>query len=477
MTRQVRNIVIAVCVTAILGGSLLLLDTLPGGKKSSSSSSTSSTSSSSSISLLSYKSSDLKSLRVTNTLGTYNIALSGGTYTVDTLQEAPTNQSTIQSKAADVLGLKATSLIQKDASDLSQYGLANPTATLVLTTADGKSNTVKIGNKAPSGNGVYILKPGTNDVYLSSTMQNDDFTQSPLVYASVTVSSLSTSARLSAYQFGGASRSTQFTVAVKEDTSSSSSTSSSASASYTYSVSQPFSYAANTTNVAKITTALQSLSATNVASVDVSDASLEKYGLLHPAYTLTYTVDGQNTVLSFGNVDTGSNLVYTMISGKKAIYAVDTASAAAFYNDQLSDVLSTSILSADISTIKSITVQGNGETHSFTLSGSSDKLAVQTAGGKKLNIDNFRNYYENLLAVTTRGGASKPSSGSPSLTITVTYNDNTPQQAVSFIPLDSDKSFVQINGVGALYVYNSQISSLLTLTQNVEAGKTVQAPS
>lgn len=474
MNRQARNIVIAACVVAVLGGSILILNILPGGKKGSSSSSSSVSSSSSTISLLSVKSAVLHSMHVTNASGSYTITFSGGTYTVDALQEAPSNQSAIQTKVNDVLGLKATTLIQKNASDLSAFGLASPAATIDVSTSDGTTTTVKIGSKAPSGGGVYVLKPGTNDVYLSSTMMNDDFTQSALQYASTTVSSLSTSANLSAYTFGGTARSTPFTVNVKQAASSGSSSSSGVS--YTYAVAQPFAYDANSTNIGKITTALQALSATSVASVDVSTDSLAKYGLQNPAYTLTYTVDGQNTTLSFGNADASSNTVYVMISGKKAIYQVDTSSAAVFYNYQLADVLSTSLLTDTIDTVKSLTIQSGSETHTFNLSGSGDKLAVQ-ANGKTLKTDNFRNYYQTLLSIVTRGGADKPSV-SPSMTITITYNSsNTPQRVISFLPDGSDKSFVEINGTGALYVYNSQISNLLTLAQNLEAGKTVSAPS
>lgn len=474
MNRQARNIVIAACVAAVLGGSILILNVLPGKKSSSSSSSSSASSSTSTISLLSIKSGTLHSMHVTNASGSYTITLSGGTYTVDALQEAPSNQSAIQTKVNDVLGLKATTLIQKNASDLSSFGLASPTATIDVSTSDGKTATVKIGSKAPSGNGVYVLKPGTNDIYLSSTMMNDDFTQSALQYASTTISSLSASANLSAYTFGGTARSTPFTVNVKQAASSGSS--SSGSASYTYAVAQPFAYDANSTNLDKITTALQALSATSVASVDVSPGSLAKYGLQNPAYTLTYTVDGQNTTLSFGNADSSSNTVYAMISGKKAIYQVDTSSTATFYNDQLSDVLSTALLTDTIDTVKSLTIQSGSETDTFDLSGSGTKLAVQS-NGKTINVDSFRNYYQTLLAIVTRGGADKPSGVSPSMTITVTYNNNTPQRVISLLPDGSDKSFVEINGSGALYVYNSQISNLLTLAQNLEAGKAVSAPS
>ncbi|ADU25868.1 DUF4340 domain-containing protein [Ethanoligenens harbinense] len=473
MTRQVRNLVIVVCVAVALGAGVLLLNVLPGNKKTGSSSSSSS---SGSISLLSIKSSAFHSLHVTNAAGSYTVTLTGGTYTVDTLKDAPSNQSAIQSKVNDVLGLKATTLIQKDATDLAQYGLTTPAATLDVATADGKTSTVKIGSQAPSGSGVYILKPGTNDVYLSSTMMNDNFSQSAMQYASTTVSALGTSANISAYKFGGTARSTPFTVAVKTQSSAASS-GSSATATYTYALTQPYAYDGNDTNLGKITTALQSLSATSVVSVDVSPQSLAQYGLQNPAYTLTYTVDGKDTTLSFGNADSSSNTVYMTISDKKAVYQVDTSSAAAFYNYQLSDVLSTALVTSDISTVKTLTIQSGSETHTFNLSGSSDKLAVTDANGKKIDATSFRNYYQTILAITTRGGADRPAGVSSSLTLTFTYNDGTAQRTVSFLPDGSDKSFVDINGSGGLYVYNSQISNLLTLAQNLEAGKTVSASS
>lgn len=478
MNRQMRNIVISACVVAILAGSVVLLNVLPGKKSGSSSSSstdTLSSSSSSNISLLSIKSDQFRSMHVSNTSGGYVITYTGGTYNVDALKEAPSNQSAIKSKVSDVLNLKAMSLIKKNATDLMPYGLSSPTATIAINTSDNKTETVKIGSKSPTGSGVYVLKPGTNDIYLSSTMMNDDFTQSAIQYASTTISSLSQSANLSAYKFGGTARSTAFTVAVTESASSVSSSSSSAS--YSYALSQPFVYDVNSTNADKITTALQSLSATNVVSVDTSADSLAKYGLQDPAYTLTYTVNGKDTTLFFGNVDSSNSTVYMTVSEKKAIYQVDTSSAAAFYNYQLSDLLSTALFTNDVDTVKTLTVQSGSESHTFDVSkASNNKLSVKSEG-KSINATSFQNYYEDLLALTTSGSADKPAGVSPSLTVTITYNDNTPQRVVSFLPDGSGKSFVEINGAGALSIDNSKISSLMTLAQNLEAGKTVSATS
>ncbi len=198
MNHRVRNIIISACVVVGLAGGVFFINRIP--EKST----TSSSSSSSSIALLSYDSSKFKSMKVTSANSNYTVSYTDGTYHIDTLQNAPTNQDAVKAKVADAVSAKATKLIAKNASDLAQYGLSPASLTISIATNDGKTTELKIGNKSASSSGVYVQKPGTNDVYLSSALMNDDFSQSPLVYASVTVSQLSTSAQLTNYQFGGA---------------------------------------------------------------------------------------------------------------------------------------------------------------------------------------------------------------------------------------------------------------------------------
>lgn len=472
MSKQVRNIIVAVCVLAVLGVTTLLLYLLPGKKTTASSGSSSSASSS--ISLLSLKSGDIKSLHVQNAAGSYTIThASGDTYTVDGLREAPVNQSTITSNLAEAASITASSLVASNVTDLSPYGLATPTATLDITTADGTTTTVKVGGKIPTGSGNYVLKPGTSDVYISSTFTSYDFSGSVLDYAAVSLASLSTDAKISRYTLAGTARTQPIVVDVTESAASATSGTSSSGTTYTYKVKQPLEYDANETNAGAITTALQALSASKVADTDVSAASLAKYGLQNPAYTLTYTVNGADTTLSFGST-ASDGTIYTMSSDKKAVYSVDT-STASFYKFQLGDLLSTTVYMKNIDTLKTLTLQAGSETHTYTFSGSGDSLVVKE-GDKKLSTDNFRHFYQHILILSTRGTADKPTGVSPMLTITATYNDGSAQETLDFLPVGSDKAFFELNGKGAMYLYQSDFSNLMQLAQDLAAGKSIAEP-
>ena len=470
MTKQVRRIVVAVCVVGALLAATLLLYLLPGGSSSSSD-----TSSEAKISLLSLKSSDIQNMSVTNSSGTYNITHTGtDTYSIDPLKEAPINLSDLKTRLSAVAGLSATLEVAKDVTDLSPYGLDNPTATIDITTEAGKSYTIKIGNETPTSSGYYVLKPGTNDVYVSTSFSDYAFTGTAIDYASTTVTAVSTSANITKYTFGGTARPKPIVLDVTASTSSAGSTASS-STTYSYAVSEPLSYEANDTNAETITSSLQALSATEVADVDVSSANLAKYGLQNPAYTLTYTVGGKDTTLSFGNV-TSDETVYVMVSGKAAVYLVNTT-AVKFYNYQLSDLLSTLIYHHDISDLNTMTIEADGKSHSYTFSGDSDDLVVKE-GDKKLNTSNFKNFYQNVISVSSAGTSDAPAAGTSSaLTFTYTYRTGSDKDTVTFLPMGNDTYFAEINGEGACYVNASQISSLMQLADDVSAGKTVSAPS
>lgn len=470
MSKQLRRIVVAVCVVGALLAATLLLYLLPGGKSASSGSS-----SGSKISLLSLKSNDIQSMHVQNKSGSYTITRTGtDTYSIDALKEAPLNLTNLKTRLSAVAGLSATLEVAKNVTDLSAYGLDNPSATIGITTAAGKSYTIKIGNETPTSSGYYVLKPGTSDVYVSTSFSDYQFTGAATDYASTTVAAVSTSANITRYVLGGTARSKPITIDVTAETSSAGSTAS-ASTTYSYAVTQPLKYDANDTNAGKITTGIQALSATEVADVDVSASTLAKYGLQNPAYTLTYTVDGKDTTISFGNVTTNET-VYVMISGKAAVYLVNTT-AVEFYNYQLSDILSTLVYHHAIDDLKTMTVEADGKSHTYTFSGSSDDLVVKE-GDKKLSATNFTNFYQNVISVTSAGTADAPAAGTQSaLTFTYTYRDSSGKDTVTFLPMGNDQYFAEVNGEGACYVAKSQISSLMQLADDVSAGKTVSAPS
>lgn len=73
-----------------------------------------------------------------------------------------------------IKGLESKRTVEKDATNLEKYGLDKPSITLTVTTKDGKSETIKLGNQTPVGNSMYLQKEGSKEVLMvENTLQSN----------------------------------------------------------------------------------------------------------------------------------------------------------------------------------------------------------------------------------------------------------------------------------------------------------------
>ena len=70
--------------------------------------------------------------------------------------------------------LRATRKVADDASDLSQYGLDQPSLIATITQADGTSYILQVGAKAPTETGTYVKRGSDNSVYMVSNVLASD---------------------------------------------------------------------------------------------------------------------------------------------------------------------------------------------------------------------------------------------------------------------------------------------------------------
>lgn len=104
---------------------------------------------------------------------------SEGVWRNESNQEVPLN-STYTDKMASVLDtVTATKLVAENASDLSEYGLDEPSLTVIITKTDGAKVTIIVGDESPLGDSYYISIDGASTVYLigNSLVSAYDYTE------------------------------------------------------------------------------------------------------------------------------------------------------------------------------------------------------------------------------------------------------------------------------------------------------------
>ena len=90
-------------------------------------------------------------------------------WVIESNQEIPLNSTYTSKMASTVENLTASKIVVENAEDLSQYGLTNPTVTVIVKKVDGSQETLYIGDNSPLSDGYYACLEGSSSVYLVDT--------------------------------------------------------------------------------------------------------------------------------------------------------------------------------------------------------------------------------------------------------------------------------------------------------------------
>lgn len=474
MKKQLRNLVLSLCVVVLLVAGVLVWSNVIAPKINTSSSSSTTTSSTASIVVYKKNSTKITKLHVKNSKGEYTINQKNSKFTLDGITTSILSQDSLSGTISTVADIEATKLIEKNATNLGSYGLKTPKEVLDITTSDGKTVTINVGKDTPVADGTYINVKGSSTVYKANSSMGSSFTEGKTYYIDTTLYTVDSSslAKLTRLEFGGTSRAKP--IVLQEDTAATKAAATSSGSTPVYLMKSPYAYPLNDTNVSTLTSAVESISADSVISLDVSDKNLQKYGLKSPTYTFSATYNKKKTTFDFGSsfVEDGTTYLPVVIEGKPVIYKVDSSNLT-FYNYQLTDLTSTELFTPNISTVKSISVTSSNGSYTLNIGGTSSNIKG-TVNGKIVKDANVRGFYAYVISVLTEGEATKPAKGSTYATVVFTYNDakKTPT-TIKYISMDSRRCFISMNGQGDFYTMRTSVDTMLTEMQNLVAGKTV----
>lgn len=475
MKKQLRNIVISLCVVVLLVAGVLVWTNVISPKIGSSSSSSSAVTSSS-VSFPVYKTDSAKiiSLHVKNSKGEYTINQKDGKFTLDGIAASILSQDSLSSAVTTAADIESTLLITKNAANLAPYGLKAPKAILDITTSDGKTATIYVGKDTPVNDGTYISKKGSSAVYKVSNSIDTTYMGTKMDYVNTTIYSVDSSslAKLTRLEFGGSSRTKP--IILTEDMAATAAGASSSGSTPVYVMKSPYPYPLNDTAPSTLTSAVETITADSVISLDMSEKNLRKYGLINPKYTFSATYNNKTTTFDIGSPfdQDGTTYLPVVVEGTPGIYKVDSSNMS-FYNYQLTDLVSTQLFLPNINTVKSISVSSSRGSYLLNIGGTSSKI-VGTVNGRIVKDANVRGFYAYAISVLTEGEAVKPAKGAVYATIVFNYKDakKTPM-TIKYITIDNRRCFISMNGHGDFYALRTSVDTVLQQIQNLANGKTV----
>ncbi len=468
MKSAAKNLLIVGAGVVVLGGVLAAL-LLTGGEGEEESSAPES-SSSSSISLVSREEEDITSMEVTNQYGTYTIVPyenvsevevsdeSGGTTiqtTTNTLyriaeygDSAPLNTYTTERVLECGFSLNATRNIG-EVSDLAEYGLVEPQATVNVSFNDGTNFEYYLGNEnAGDASGRYMCVAGSNNVYIVSV--DDEIFEDKTTFVNRTLLTLSLGAdedistAIGHLNLSGSYYPDPIDITMNEDSS--------------FTMIAGHEMELDTDEYTEMVAGLPSLSADDVAYVCPTAEEIASCGLEEPTAVLEFTIrDGDTYRLKAGLSDNG--MTYVMVDGKDAIYLLSDATVAGWARNSAYNLRSKFVKLPMITEVESLTVNVEGEITEFKLSRTVDEEKSTedltqytyevTGNGKALTYDDhFQKYYQSIIGIQILEETDEQPTGEPTVTLTYHYYDefDRPDDVITFYPAGTRRYIAQTNG-------------------------------
>ncbi|HIS70082.1 MAG TPA: DUF4340 domain-containing protein [Candidatus Gallacutalibacter stercoravium] len=491
MNKKLRGIIIGCVAVVVLVAALIVLSNLPAD--SSETASEDAAASTAAIYLNDKQAANVRKVEVTNETGSYVVNVTEESeYTIDGLDNAPLSDTSMQSFLSDIGSINAKALIDEEGTDLNQYGLGQPRATVTVTYSDGSSNEVRIGNDAPASEGVYCMVDDDPKVYLFLTSKVDDLLLGALDMVDKTITNtgvvepeesttssgddenanLTTLVKLT---LGGTSREEPIVVEPSTHPNSYS----------LYDITSPNHRVTNSDATGPLLTNLFGLTAEEVITVNPTQEELEQYGLADPYSTAEAIYPSETISLICSAPQDG--YVYVMNRDKNVIYRmadeiIDTSSETRFsslswINAQYSDLLSHLVTTPYIGDLKSLTVSTADQSYTFDLSTVKDEndTDVTTAKyqGEELDIDIFKDFYQVVIAASNEGMLDEEVEGEPVLTYRFEYTEGRDEDVVEFYSTSNLRALIKLNGDGGTYCYQSYVDKAIADIQRLLNGEEI----
>jgi Domain of unknown function (DUF4340) len=94
-------------------------------------------------------------------------------------QALPADNDTVTSMTGALSNLTADKVVEEKATDLKQFGLADPTLDVTVVRKDGKTDRLLLGDDTLTGSGAYAMLPGTTKVVTVSSFTKTSLDKRP----------------------------------------------------------------------------------------------------------------------------------------------------------------------------------------------------------------------------------------------------------------------------------------------------------
>lgn len=459
MKSTTRNLIIVAGVIAVLGGAVaaLTLNKTPVEESESSLVDNS-------IHLVSKQLEDIVSMRVDNSEGGYTIipttqkaestaasessaAADKTVYVVEELKDLPQYNSAAERILQDGFSLIASKNVG-EVSDLSEYGLDKPAATIQVKFKDDTTFDYNIGNASAGDSSSYYMCPkDSENVYVVSIDDRlfkgaGEFVQRKLVDAADPTGQSQPvfgDIKLSGTSF-------ELPITLTMDV---------VNKYYTVTEQGKGPVRADDTAYSNLATALTSVTADSVAYIFPDAETLKKCGLDNPAAVVDFIVNEQSYKLSVGGALEKQR--YIMIEGMDVIFLIDQEDVKTWSETSAYTLRTKFVNLFNIVDMRELNVTAGDTVYSFVQTrtkneeeSTEDNVVYDykvTCNGTEITYEpNFKKFYTNIIATQIIEQSDQTPEGDPKVTVTFKYYDEAKHDdVIKYYAADNRRYLVTLN--------------------------------
>ncbi len=219
----------------------------------------------------------------------------------------------------------------------------------------------------------------------------------------------------------------------------------------------------------------EGLSVAGAFAYDVTPQSLEKYGLNNPDATVTISVAGEKHWFKFSSFN---DTHCAVINDKSTVIQKVAYNDLAFLEYFVSDFYAPYVYIRAISEVSNLTGIVGGETYSFDIKENEDADAKEectvTIGGKKIGLDNFQDFYEEIIRLTSADYEITNTTEKPSMTMIFTDSKTGKKTKVEYTKVAATKYQYSIDGVPSGRIVSSEFNKIAKYFKMVANDKKIK---
>ncbi len=425
---------------------------------------------------------DIAKIEVDNEKGGYGFVYSGinKKFSLIGHVNAPYDTTLLSSLTSSVGQMGASERLYEDCDDFTEYGLdeaANPVS-YTLTTREGAVHTVYIGDKTPSGQGYYARYAGRDAVYIvGTTIAKTIFSSLEEMLTPRLALTMAQNDYFMIRKFTlmrGDETALQVMYLDEEEQKA-------AAAITAYKMLAPANYSLNSTNYLTALEAIMDFTGKSTLAYKPTDEELAAFGLDTAAFGIYYTYGGIDQAVEFSEKNEDGNY-YAYSSYYDLIAEVDGEQLAWLEWESVKWV-DYPVFMKNINDIKTVKVESDTASYTFTLDGVDTELTVFENESKTApDVSIFRKFYHVLLTIHMQdyvyedldreAADALVLESEPYLALTIETRAGQVTE-YKFYPYSTRRAYYTVNGEGEFYVLRDKVTKVITDAEKLMAGEMI----